>query len=470
MKYKIICSTAVIAATTAVASGKPNIIYINADDYGVMDVGFDGDKRYNTPNLDKLASEGMVFTNAFSPAANCAPSRACCMSGQYTPRHGIYTVGSSSRGPKNLRKLIPIKNEITLPDENITMAEALKADGYTTIHLGKWHLGEDPKTQGFDINIGGDHTGSPHGGYFVPFKSGSMKQYNSKYPKGTHRADIFADQAAKFMKANKDKPFFMYMAYYSVHGPLKAVPEFIDKYKGGHDINPVYASMIEKMDQSIGKIINTLDELGLKNNTLVLFTSDNGGICKISKQTPYRAGKGSYFDGGIRVPLCVRWPEKIKAGTKCDIPVIGIDFYPTFLAAAGAPCPEGKILDGVNLMPLFTQSGKIPDRALYWHFPIYLQKYGGVTDDSHDIYFRTRPGTVMKYGKWKLHEYFENGDIELYDTSKDTGERKNIALDMPEKTQELHSMMKKWRAKMKAPVPTKLNPDYDPDKKVGKKK
>ena len=473
MKYNRFFSTAVFAATTvsaSVASEKPNIIYINADDYGVMDVGFNGDKRYNTPNIDKLASEGMIFTNAYAPAANCAPSRACCMSGQYGPRHGIYTVGSSERGSKNRRKLIPTKNKTTLPDENITMAEALQADGYKTIHLGKWHLGDDPKTQGFDVNIGGDHSGGPSGGYFAPFTKGSMKQYNDQYPKGTHRADIFADQAIKFMNVNKKKPFFMYMAYYSVHGPLKPVPEFIDKYQDKPQINPAYASMIEKMDQSIGKIINTLDKLGLKQNTLVLFTSDNGGVLPTSNQTPYRAGKGSYFEGGIRVPLCVRWPAKITPGTKCDVPVIGIDFYPTFLAAASAPIPDSKILDGVNLMPLLSQTGSISDRVLYCHFPIYLQSPNYKTDAFHDPYFRTRPGSILRYGKWKFHEYFENGDLELYDLSKDIGERKNVALEYPEKTQELYTMLKKWRAKINAPVPTELNPDYAPDTKIEKKK
>jgi arylsulfatase A-like enzyme len=468
-------STIVISSTMGVLSAaeKPNIIYINADDYGVMDTHYSGRKEYNTPNIDKLASEGMIFTNAYAPAANCAPSRACCMSGQYGPRHGIFTVGSSSRGSKYLRKLIPIKNRTILSDENITMAEALHAAGYTTIHLGKWHLGKDPKTQGFDVNIGGDHTGSPAGGYFAPFKKGPMKRYNDQYPKGTHLTDIFADQAAKFIKGHKDKPFFMYMAYYSVHGPLQPVPEFIDKYKNVPNLNHVYASMVEKMDEGIGKIMRTLDKLGLTDNTLVLFTSDNGAICKTSVQHPYRAGKGSYFEGGIRVPLCVRWPEKVKPGTKCDVPVIGIDFYPTFLAAAGAEIPKGKVLDGVNLMPLLSQSGTIAKRALYFHFPIYLQAYDGIRDESHDLFFRTRPGSVVIYGNWKLHEYFENGDLELFNLSEDIGERKNIASKMPEKAQELYAMMKNWRTKVKAPVPTKLNPCYNPDKagtKRGKKK
>jgi len=461
MNIKKVLGSALISVAgfqMATAAEKPNIIYINADDLGVMDVHFMGRAEYNTPNLDKLAAEGMVFMNAYAPAANCAPSRACCMSGQYTPRHGIYTVNSSERGRSADRKLIPVKNSTVLPDENVTMAEALNAAGYTTIHLGKWHLGKDPRTQGFDVNIGGNHAGGPYGGgYFSPFTD-AMKPFSDKYPKGTHRADIFADQAIKFMNANRDKPFFVYMAYYSVHSGLQPVPEFVDKYKKVKGISPAYASMIEKMDQSIGKIVAEVDRLGLKEKTMILFTSDNGGVYQTSKQTPYRAGKGSYFDGGIREPMLVRWPGKIKGGTKCDVPVIGIDFYPTFLAAAGVKVPNGKILDGENLMPLLTQSGTIKKRPLFWHFPIYLQG----NNDSHDKLFRTRPGTVVRYGKWKLHEYFEDGDIELYDLSKDIGERNDISSEMPEKAQELHTMMKAWRKDINAPVPAELNPDYNP--------
>jgi len=413
---------------------KPNIIYINADDLGVMDVGFTGGKGFNTPNLDKLAGEGMVFTNAYAPAANCAPSRAACISGQVASRTGVYTVNTSERGPVQLRKIIPTKNTLHLKDENVTMAEALKAGGYTTIHLGKWHLGEDPTTQGFDYNIGGDTTGSPAGGYFTPFKKGSMVSYDDKYPAKTHRVDIFADEAAKFLKKHQDKPFFMHMAFYAVHTPLQPVPEFVGKYKNSK-LNATYASMVEKMDQGIGKIINELDNLGLKDNTMVLFSSDNGGICKVNNQTPFRAGKGSYFEGGIREPVFVRWPAKVKAGTTCDTPVIGLDFYPTFLEVAGLQKPEGKVLDGVSIMPLMIQSGAIKERALFWHFPVYLQKYAGKADDSHDEFFRTRPGSAMRFGKWKFHEYFEDGRFELYDLEAETGERKNLAASMPEKVE-----------------------------------
>ncbi|OVE81282.1 aryl-sulfate sulfohydrolase [bacterium M21] len=451
------------------ASEKPNIIYINADDLGVMDVGFMGRKEYRTPNLDRLAGEGMIFSEAYAPSANCAPSRAACMTGQVAARTGVYTVGTSERGSTNLRKIIPIKNTPYLEDEDVLIPEVLKTGGYKTIHLGKWHLGDDPTTQGFDVNIGGDKTGSPAGGYHSPFKKGSMVSYDKQYPAKTHRCDIFAEEAIKFLNANSATPFFMHMAYYAVHTPLQAVPEMVKIYQDVPGIHAVYASMIEKMDESIGKIINELDRLNLKENTMILFCSDNGGISKVSKQKPYRAGKGSYFEGGIREPMFVRWPAKVKAGSRCDVPVIGLDFFPTFIKAAGLEKPTDKILDGVSLMPLLTQSGTLPKRALYWHFPVYLQKYAGAEDESHDVHFRTRPGSAIRLGKWKLHEYFEDGRLELYNLEADINERRNLATEMPEKAKELHAMLKKWRAEVKAPVPTQLNPKYDPTAKPADK-
>ncbi len=450
------------------ATAKPNIIYINADDLGVMDVGFNSN-RYNTPNIDQLRAEGMLFTDAYAPAANCAPSRACVMSGQYSPRHGVYTVGSSERGKPTQRKIIPTKNTMHLQADNLTMAGALQAGGYKTIHLGKWHVSEDPLPFGFDVNIGGGANGGPYGGgYFSPFPKGPMKPFSDRYPKGTHRVDIFADQAIKFMRVNKENPFFVHMAYYSVHTGLQAVPEFIGKYDNSK-VHAVYASMIEKMDQGIGKILDELDALGLRENTLVLFCSDNGGIRKISHQDPYRSGKGSYFEGGIREPLVVRWPGNVKPNSTCKVPVMATDFYPTFLEVADLPIPKNKVLDGESLVPLLKEKGGFPERTLFWHFPIYLQQYGGVEDDAHDPLFRTRPGSALRQGKWKLHEYFEDGRIELYDLEADIGERTNLAETHPEKAAELYKQLKEWQAEIKAPIPTELNLKYDPNAVGGKK-
>ncbi len=451
----------IAACCGSVFASRPNIIYINADDLGIMDVGYTS-TRYHTPNIIRLALDGIHFTEAYAPAANCAPSRACVFSGQYSPRHGVYTVGNSDRGKSKDRKLIPIENTECLKPENVTISQALQEGGYKTIHLGKWHLSEDPTQFGFDVNIGGDTSGIPSGGgYFSPFTSGPMQPFSDGYPTGTHRADIFADQAIKFMRIHQGSPFFIHLSYYSVHTKLEPVPELMKRYHGRKDINVDYATMIEKMDQSIGKILDAVDQLGIKDNTMVVFTSDNGGIKKISTQSPYRSGKGSYFDGGIRVPLVVRWPAVITEQSACAIPAIGIDLYPTFLEAAELELPEGKVLDGESLMPILRDEGEFPDRPLFWHFPIYLQKYAGAKDGAHDVLFRTRPGSAIRMGHWKLHEYFEDGRLELYDLSGDPSEWNNLAAIHSRKTAEMHQVLKEWREEIRAPVPTELNPDYN---------
>lgn len=455
------CLGLILLLAVGSAVAKPNIIYITADDLGIMDVGFNS-KRYLTPALYRLCAEGTVFSEAYAAAANCAPSRACVMSGQYTPRHGVYTVGKSDRGPSNLRKLIPVENTEFLSLDNLTIAEALQKRGYATMHAGKWHIGEDPAQQGFDVNMGGDPSGSPVGGYFSPFSQEAMKLFNDRYPTGTHRVEVLTDQAIKFMQIHREEPFFIHLSYFSVHSKLEAVPKMVDKYEESK-VNPAYASMIEKLDQGVGLILEALDRLNLTSNTLVVFTSDNGGVSKTSSQAPFRSGKGSYFDGGIRVPLIVRWPGRVAAANLCEVPVSGIDLYPTFLDAAEVRVPRGKVLDGVSLVPLFEKWGTIPERPLFWHFPIYLQKYAGKEDGAHDEQFRTRPGSVVRLGKWKLHEYFEDGRLELYDLSADPSERMNFAAIHPEKAAAMHKLLTEWREKLNAPVPTELNPDYDPD-------
>ena len=456
MKYTLIP----LFVCTSVVTAQPNIIYINADDFGVMDVGFNNSK-YHTPNIDRLRAEGMLFTNAYAPASNCAPSRASVFSGQYGPRHGVYTVGTSARGEVIDRKLIPIKNTVHLAPEIETLSEVLQAGGYRTIHLGKWHLGMDPTEQGFDVNVGGYNMGGPKGGYYLPIQGqAKVAEFNDDYPAGTHIADVFADQAVMFIRSHREEPFFVHMAYYLIHTPLQAVPEMVDKYGGRRNRWAIYASMVEKMDESIGKILAELDTQGLREDTLVLFCSDNGAHSDISSQAPHRSGKGSYFEGGIREPLVVRWPGRVAPGATCDVPVMGIDFFPTFIDAAGIAAPKGKILDGLSLLPLLSQSGAIEERSLFWHFPVYLQAYAGKADDSHDPLFRTRPGSALRQGKWKFHEYFEEGRLELYDLEADPGERKNLVSLYPQKTTELHQLMKAWRSELQAPIPTKLNPKF----------
>ena len=400
----------------------------------------------------------MVFTNAYANAANCAPTRACLMSGQYAPRHGVYTVGTSERGDARLRKLVPTKNTTVLAEDNVTIAEALQSAGYVCAIMGKWHLGADPRTQGFDINIGGNYSGSPRT-YFSPYSNPDLPDG----PKGEYLTDRLTDEALKFIETNRNVPFFLYLPHYAVHTPIQSKRAMQAKYRNrtpslGHK-DPKYAAMIESVDQSVGRIIDKLDKFGIADNTVVFFFSDNGGVKSITSMEPLRGGKGSYYEGGIREPTIIQWRGTIKPGTTCDTPVIGIDFYPTLLEIAGAKKPEGKVLDGVSLIPLFA-GGTIPERPLFWHFPIYLQ---GKMDGARDPAFRTRPGTVVRLGDWKLHEYFEDGGLELYNLREDLGEENNLAERMPDKIQELHRIMKEWRKDTNAPVPTELNPEYDPN-------
>lgn len=444
----------------AAAAARPNLILINADDLGVMDVGFNS-PRYRTPNIDKLRAAGMMFSDAYAAASNCSPSRACLMSGQYPPRHGVYTVGTSERGRSRDRPLIPTQNTPFLADDHATLPGVLKAAGYRTIHLGKWHLGEDPLRHGFEINIGGGKSGSPYGGYFAPF-TGPMAAYNGRYGDGTHSGDVFADQAIRFLREVGEAPFFMNMAYYLVHTPIQAVPGLVERYQAAGKVNAAFASMVEKLDQSIGAILDELAARGLEEKTLVVFTSDNGGLAHLSSQAPFRSGKGSYFEGGIRVPMVMRWPGNIAAGSTSSTPVSGIDLFPTLLEAAAVPVPDGMVLDGVSLMPLWEGSGGIPDRPLFWHFPVYLEAYQGAADGAHDAVFRTRPGSVVRMGGWKLHEYFEDGRLELYDLEADPGEQANLAADHAAKAAELHELLKQWRRETAAPVPDQRNPDYRP--------
>lgn len=442
--------------TDVAAKVRPNVVHIVADDLGVMDVGFMGDVRYHTPNLDRLASQGMVFTEGYAPAANCAPSRACVMTGQNPMFHGIYTVGSSERGRAMTRKIIPTPNKTHLDDDDVLLTEVFKDQGYVTVSIGKWHLGDDPRTQGVDINIGGTQGGGPgRGGYFSPYRNPKLPDG----PKGEYLTDRLGTEAVRFIEAHQDQPFFLYLPFFSVHTPIQGKPELVAKYAKRDDVHQEYAAMVESLDQNVGRVMEALDRLGLADETVVVFTSDNGGIRDFSPQDPYRAGKGSYYEGGVRVPFTVRWPGVVKPGTKSDVPVTGLDFYPTYLDILGLEA--SKPLDGESLLEVLKGSGTIETRPIFWHFPIYLQAYNPKTDDGRDPLFRTRPGSTMRYGKWKLHHYFEDMAYELYDLEKDIGERNNLAEQMPDKLRELVAMLDAWRERYNAPVPSTPNPKYD---------
>ncbi len=424
---------------------KPNFVFILIDDMGWNDLGYTGSKYYETPRIDTLASEGVVFTQAYSNAPNCAPTRACLISGQYTPRHGVYTVGTPERGPAKRRKLIPTPNTTELGTEHVTIAESLKPAGYTCACLGKWHLGDKapyrPQDRGFDV---------------VDDRSKRGHWADD----GQYLTDRLTDEAVKFIRTNKEKPFFLYLSHHAVHTPIQAKAEMVEKYKdkrptGGQD-NPKYAAMVESVDQSVGRVLDTLDEMDLADNTVVVFFSDNGGYANATAMPDLRGSKGQLYEGGIRVPCIVRGPK--ISPRNCDVPIIGIDFYPTILEMAGVAKPAGYTLDGESLVGLIEEQGSLKRDAIFWHFPAYLEPY----NDSQWPW-RIAPSGAVRQGPWKLIECFEDGHVELYNLDNDLRETHDLAKQMPAKARELHRLLIQWRKDVSAPVPTALNPKFDPN-------
>jgi len=456
----IACS--VPGTVAAAQQARPNVVLIFADDLGWKDTGYNGSDFYETPHLDRLAREGMVFTCGYAAAGNCAPSRACLISGQYTPRHGVYAVGSTDRGPRNLMRLVPIPNAGQLATENVTVAEALKAAGYATGCFGKWHLGGKPGTepadQGFDTVMDRNYSGS-----------GVRSD-----PKGIYS---MTEAASAFMEKNKDRPFFAYVSHHAIHTGLQARQASLDKFEGkqpgaqhGHAL---YAACTYDLDDGVGLVLAKLKELGLEEKTLVVFTSDNGGTPQ-SSQEPLRGSKGCYYEGGIREPMIARWPGVIRPGSRSDVPVLNVDLYPTFLAAAGAAVPEGKTLDGESLLPLMRGEGKLQREAIFWHFPGYLN---GPVPRGRDPVFRTRPVSVIHKGDWKLHLYHEEWGldggrerlddskaVELYNLARDIGERNDLAGTDKAHRDELLGDLCAWIEAIGAPLPSEINPAYDPDR------
>ena len=456
------CLTLFILATATIASAndKLNVVLIVLDDYGYHDVGCYGSSYYRTPNIDRLAKEGMRFTHGYAACPVCSPTRAAIMTGRYPARLHL-TDWLPGRGDRPDQKLArPTINQF-LPGDELTIAELLNKAGYTTGNIGKWHLGGEghgPTTQGFDVNIAGDEKGSPRS-YFAPYtQNGVPIPGLENAPKGEYLTDRLGEEAVKFIEANKAKPFFLYLPHFAVHIPLKAKAETIAKYDGelqpGKQSNPIYAAMIESSDDAVGAVLKALDDNGLTANTLVIFTSDNGGLATregantpATYNGPLRAGKGFLYEGGIRVPYIVRWPGVVKPGTVNDTPISSVDLFPTIAEACGQPVPEN--LDGVSLVSLLKGKSELAERNLFWHYPHYANQ-GGM------------PGGVIRQGDMKLIEFYEDGRRELFNVVNDPGETKNLAGEQTELVAELARKLDDWRNSVDAQMMTP-NPKYVPN-------
>lgn len=432
---------------------RPNIIFILADDLGWTDLGCQGSGFYRTPHIDRLASEGLRATSGYTCGPNCQPTRAALMTGLYGPRTGVYTVGGIDRFDWSSRPLRPVDNVVKLPRRFPTAAEVLRESGYATAMFGKWHLGETPEhhpsARGFDEAI------ASMGRHFK-FKTNP----EADVPAGAYLADFLTDRAEDFIRRHRQQPFFLYLPHFGVHSPHEAKPDLIAEFRGrpaagGHH-DPVYAAMIASVDESVGRIMKLLDELQLAQDTLIVFSSDNGGVGgyvreglkasgDVTDNAPLRSGKGSLYEGGVRVPWIARWPGHIPSGTT-DVPIISVDLLPTFAELAGIPREKLPAVDGVSLAGLLRSGGReAPVRDLYWHFPGYLGAGQGA--------WRTTPVSAIRSGRWKLLEFLEDRRVELYDLEADLSQTTNLADTAPEKASELQQKLNQWRTAVSAPMP-----------------
>ncbi len=456
----------VLARQASTASrSRPNFVFFLIDDMGWKDLGCYGSGFYETPNINRLASQGMRFTDAYAACPVCSPTRGSIVAGKYPARLGITQwIGGNNKPTPYLHYL---------PLGEVTIAEALKKGGYATAFVGKWHLGSEdyyPQHQGFDINIGGDSSGAPPS-YFWPYKrrNRSLDELPPGGQEGEYLTDRLTDESIEFLEANKDKPFLLYLSHYAVHTPIQSKPELKEKYEeklekmpehegprfvpvyGRYKTrmvqdNPAFAGMVESVDDSVGRVMAKLDEMGVADNTIVIFMSDNGGLSTVRWEgptcnLPLRAGKGWLYEGGIREPMIVKWPGVVKAGSTCGEPVTSTDFYPTMLEMAGLPLKPEQHVDGVSLVPLLEQKGKLEREAIYWHYPHY---HGS----------GSKPSGAVRAGDYKLIEWYEDNSVELYNLKNDIGEKNDLAAKMPEKAAELQRMLHRWLRQTKATVPT----------------
>ncbi len=456
----------------------PNIVFILIDDLGCRDLGAFGSTFYETPRLDALVARGMRFENAYAACPVCSPTRASIMSGKYPARVGVTQwIGGKAEG-----KLKDVPYLHYLPIEETSVAAALREGGYQTWHVGKWHLGDRPffpENHGFDVNIGGCHHGGPGpNGYFAPFRLVPIAEVEP----GKYLTDHLTDEAIRLIRAREQRPFFLNLWHYAVHTPIEAPAPLVEKYRrkaaamGLERVDPfvegefhpclhkrdqrvkrrllqsdpTYAAMIENLDTNIGRLLDALEAEGVLENTLIVFTSDNGGLSTSEGSPtcnlPFIEGKGWAYEGGTRVCQFAVWPGRIAPGTSCGTPVTSTDFYPTFLEAAGLPLRPDQHCDGASLLPLFG-GGAIKRDAIFWHYPHYSNQGG-------------TPTASMVEADWKLIEFFEDGHLELYHLADDRSERRNLASVHPERAAAMHARLKAWQADVEARIP-EPNPDYE---------
>ncbi|PHN01768.1 sulfatase [Flavilitoribacter nigricans] len=448
-----------------------NVVFILVDDLGWKDLGCYGSEFYETPNIDRLAASGQLFTNAYAASPVCSPTRAAILTGKYPSRVGI-TDWIKGNDPKNRRLLGP-QDLHELPLEEVTMAEAFKEHGYHTFFAGKWHLGDEgyfPEQQGFDFNLGGHHMGQPPGGYYSPYKNPKL----SDGPEGEYLTDRLTDESIRFIREKKDQPFLLYLSYYTVHTPIqanrtyvgrfqekkKSLPDTVNIQTPEHDASTItrqtnadYASMVYALDQNVGRLLDTLESLDLMDHTMVIFTSDNGGLSTLANPNriaptsvrPLRAGKGWCYEGGIRVPLIISMPGA-EAGGEIAEPVISTDFYPTTLEFAGLAARPDQHQDGLSLLPILKGENTLDREALYWHYPHY---HGS----------GWKGGSAIRVGNWKLIEFYEEEKMELYDLSQDLEEQHDLLAENPEKARELKKQLEAIQKTTNAQFPTE-NPEF----------